>query len=174
MCGNEHRSRMVQQRVVRTRRLRVEHVQAGAGQVPGVERLGDGGSVHDRSTCGVDEDRAPLHPADRRPVDQVAGLVVERHVHGDVVRPRQRLGEIGHGRAAGVDDGRLRDVWVEALDRHLERAAARRDLLPDAPESDDQHGVLVELEMVGGLAREKSRRAAWPRRSGGPSWRPRA
>ena len=76
-------------------------------------------------------------------------------MHADVIRPRQRLGEIGNRRAAGIDNLHLRNVGVAALDLHLEGLAARRHPPPDAPEADYQNGAPVEFEVVGGLADEK-------------------
>ena len=76
-------------------------------------------------------------------------------MHTDVVRPRQRLVEVGDRRAAGIDDLHLRNVGIAALDFHLEGTATRRHSPPDAPEADNQNGTPVEFEVVGGLAHEK-------------------
>ena len=55
-----------QQRMIQRRRLLQEHIQPGAGQLPLVQRLGQGCLVMDAAAGGVDEIRVRLHRRELR------------------------------------------------------------------------------------------------------------
>lgn len=68
--------------------FRVEHVQAYSGEPAGVQRVQGGVEVEQAAPAAVDEDRAGPQPAQELLVDQVAGLLGERHVQRDIDRRR--------------------------------------------------------------------------------------
>ncbi len=75
------------QRAVGRERLRIEHVERGAGQPAVVERLDERRLVHDAAARAVDQAAGGLHFRQRRRADQAAGLVGQRRVDRDEVRP---------------------------------------------------------------------------------------
>ena len=104
-------------------------------QRPGQRRL-----VDDRAARRVDQIRRPLHPRERRLVDQVPRLGRQRHVQRDDVRRRQQAIERHRARCAGSAAG-ARDVQRRAC-RTPPRARPRP---ADAAEADDAELLAAQL-----------------------------
>jgi len=66
-------------------RLPLEDVERRAGNKALLQRPGKRAFVHDRATRCVDEIRRPFHPRERRPIDQMPGVVAQRYVQRDDV-----------------------------------------------------------------------------------------
>ena len=84
------------------RRLLLEDVDAGAAEMAGPERLGDGRLVDDAAARDVEDDRAGLEPGDRVAPDQPARRARQRDVDGD---------DVGAGRAARRSRRARRRGW---------------------------------------------------------------
>ena len=122
-----------------------EDVDAGAGDVTGLQRGVEGFLVHQAAAGDVDDVRRALHLLERLGAEHADGLRGLGHVDGDEVRLRQELVE-GHqlhaelGGAGGGDVGVVReDLGVEALQ-------AGRDQGADPAQADDADLLLEELD----------------------------
>ena len=122
-----------------------EDVDAGAGDLAGLERGVEGFLVDQAAAGDVDDVRGALHLLEGLGAEHADGLRGLGHVDGDEVRLRQELVE-GHqlhaelGGAGGGDVGVVReDLGVEALQ-------AGRDEGADPAEADDADLLLEELD----------------------------
>ena len=102
-----------EQRVVLRRRLLGEHVEAGGGEAPALQRGAQRLRVHQPAARGIDQDRPGLHAREPRRVDHAVGLRRQRDVEGDDVALRQQRVErtplprrVGLGRRRDVEDPR--------------------------------------------------------------------
>ena len=133
---DEHRVVEIEESGVHLR-LVLEHVERGAGDQAGAQRLDQRRLVDDRPARSVDQERRRLHPRQRDGVDEVVrvGVVgaVDRH---DVAR-RQQVVEleplcVEMGRDLGCDR-----AAVVVHDLHPERPRPRRQRLADPTHPDD-------------------------------------
>ena len=127
------------------RRLLVEDVDAGPGEVTRFERLCHRGLVDDAAAGHVEHDRAGLELGDRRPADQALRRAGQRHVHGDDVRACEQGVEVDE---LGAVIGRLlgRDVRVDAQDDHLHGPCSVGDGQADLAQADDPERPAAQLE----------------------------
>ena len=127
-------------------RLRLEHVERGAGDVARLERLGQRHGVDQLAPGGVDDAHAGPHLLQQRGADDVARLgrrgQVERHPVGLGDGLLDGLGQLGAAlaHALGADEGVVGD------DAHAEPAGAGRDQLPDAAEADHRERLVGQLD----------------------------
>jgi hypothetical protein len=128
-----------------SRRLALEDVDTGAGEMAGSERIRDGCLVDDPATGDVQQDRASLHAGQLRCADHAFRRAAQRDVHGHGVRPLEEVVESDEIDAVVCCLFR-RDVRVAREDRHLHRPGPGRDRLADLAESDDAQGPAAELE----------------------------
>ena len=124
------------------RGLDVEHVDGRFGQPALVEGGGDGGGVDEAAPGCVDQDRSGLDDGESGGVDQVAGLVGEGRVEGDVVGGGEQLVEIDE-LDAGLPADPLADEGVVGQNRHLEGLGPGRDGPADPAEADDAEGLVA-------------------------------
>jgi hypothetical protein len=132
-----------EQRMAARQWFALQHVQAGAGKLPRLERGGERRRVHDRPACDVHEERAGMHAREVRGVHQASRPRRERASEHHEVGARQRVLEL-----LGV--GRLR---IHDDDLHVERRGAPRDGAADAPVADDRAGAIAQFHVP---------QAAWP------------
>jgi hypothetical protein len=79
--------------------LGLEHVEAGAGDMARLDRLGKGRLVDQAAAGAVDDAHAGLGLGQRLGIENAAGLVGHRHVQGDEVGACQQLVELDLGHA---------------------------------------------------------------------------
>ena len=101
------------------------------------------GLVDDAAARGVDHDRGRLHQRERGGVDEVARRRVQVDVQRHDVGAREPVGE----RRDALDAGHRRKLGaqVERAHRHLRGQRARRDLLADAAEADEQQVLAAHV-----------------------------
>jgi hypothetical protein len=126
----------------RVDRFTPEDVEAGSGEVAGLQQLGERDFVDDAATAGVEQHGAPLHQGEALAVQESARLAGERQVDRHDVGRRQEVVErqadpVGY--AAMVDH-----VRAHRLD---DRAEAAGDVAV-ADEADRLAGDLAELLWV--------------------------
>ena len=127
------------------RRLRDEHVEAGAGDRACRERLVERVLVDEPAAGDVDDEGRRLHARELLGADHAGRLGRLRHVDRDEVAALEQLVE-GHQLHAELLGPRGRDVRVVGDDLGAERLQAGGDECADAAESDDADGLLVELD----------------------------
>mmetsp|Transcript_11999 Transcript_11999/g.31770 ORF Transcript_11999/g.31770 Transcript_11999/m.31770 type:complete len:344 (+) Transcript_11999:1289-2320(+) len=121
------------------RRLLLEAVERGAGELAAVER-GEERVLDDDAAAGdVEEARAVLHLGDLLLADEALRALQQRHVHREEVRAREHLVE-RHQRGAYRQRELRCGERVARDDVHAEARGAARDLPPDAAEADDAEG----------------------------------
>ena len=135
----------LQKRMVRRRRLLHENVEGGAGQVAGLEGVGQRLFVNDAAAGAVDDAGALAHQGHLAGADQVARLVGERRVDGEEIDLRQQSIEIGGGLDADLAGGGGGEERVEAEHLHVEAGGAAGDLAADAAEADDAERLAGQL-----------------------------
>ena len=111
---------------------------------PGFNRVGQRRFVNQVAACGVDQADALLRPGQPLGVDEVAGLLVARHVERHVVGAREEIVE-RHQLDAEVAGHLLRDERVVRDDAHAERRGAARDLLADPAEPGEAERLVAQL-----------------------------
>ena len=126
-------------------RLLGEHVQAGGGDLAGLERVVQRGLVDDAAAGGVDQHQAGLGLGELLGADQTGGLRGLRQVHAHEVGLGEERVEVDQPNAhlrgtAGLHVGVVGDHV------HAERAQPLGDQHADPPEADDADGLLVELD----------------------------
>ena len=97
MRGADH-VRQVEKRAV-GRRFDLEHVEGCAGDVAGVQRLGQRRLVDQAATGAVDDAHALLGLGQVLARQDVAGLVGQRHVQGDEIGAGEKFVELDLGHA---------------------------------------------------------------------------
>ena len=112
VCGVATTLSRLQQRVVRPRRLFVEHVQTCAGDTAVDKRVEQRRFVVDRSARGGDEKRGGLHRGELVLTDEALGLGGQRASYLDEVDSFDEFGQADALDAAG-SGGRLVHVGVE-------------------------------------------------------------
>ena len=144
MRRDQHRG-MIHQRVAGRRRLGLEDVDRGAGDLALVEGLGQRGLVDQAAPGAVDDPHRGLHPGDLGGADDVAGLGGHRRVQRQevaagpqVIQPLDAL-DAQLLRLVGGQEG------VEADDRHPEPLRPLRHRQPDPAQPDDAQGLALEL-----------------------------
>jgi hypothetical protein len=127
------------------RRLLDEDVDAGAGDLAGLDRLGEV-FLDDETTAGaIDDAHALLHLGNRRRVDDVAGLLGQRRMQGDEVGPFEKLVESDlvdaelHGPLFGK-------VGIVGDDAHLQPDGALGDDRADITAADDAERLGGDLD----------------------------
>ena len=143
MRRDDHRVELEQRPVVRLRR---EHVEGGARELPRADRLDQRVLVDERAARRVDEPRAVAHLGDRLAVDQAARLVRQRGVERDDVGGAEQLLERLRLLDAEVAEAVAPDEGVVGDDVHRKAERTACDLLPDAPEPDHAEGLARELD----------------------------
>ena len=135
----------VEQGIVLRGRLVHHHVEAGAGDALGDERLVQGDLVHDRPPARVHQHRGRLHHGQLPLGDHVLGLGGQRHVQRHHVGHLEQLVEQHEADSQRVllVLGQPHDVVVDDLD--VEAVQPARDLLADVAEPDDAHRLALEL-----------------------------
>ena len=130
--------------------LLVEDVEGGAGDVAGLDGVGEGLLDDELAAGAVDDADALLHDADGGLVDEAFGLGGEADVEGEVVGGLEDLvdGDEGDVVLAGDDGG---DEGVVADEVHAEAGGAAGDLEADAAEADDAEGFAAELGALEGF-----------------------
>ena len=91
LCGVSTTCLQAEDRRVGRQRLLREDVQAGPGQVAGVQRRDQRRLVHQRAAPGVDQQRARLHHAKLARADHAAALIGQRQVEADHVRALEQV-----------------------------------------------------------------------------------
>ena len=132
--SGRHDARMGDQRPVGRVGLGREHIEAKAGEVPGIQ-VGDGGvGVEEGAAGDVDEPGARAHGSEHGVVDEgrLAGLITGRD------DDRVDAGDTVEEAVGGVDGGEGRDgaVWqmaAHAGDGHVESGEPTGDLGADGP-----------------------------------------
>ena len=160
----------------RIRRLLDEDVDAGAGDLAGLDRLGEV-LLDDQAAAGaIDDAHAVLHLGDRRRVDDVLGLLGERRVQGDEVGALEQLVEIDL-LDAELQGALVGEIGVVGDDAHLQPDGALGDDRADIAAADDaerlggdldaHEAVLLPLAGLGGdvgggnLAGDREHHARW-------------
>src|SRR5258705_8342746 len=126
------------------RRLRVENVQRGAGQVSFLERTDECRLIHELGTTDVDQDGAALHRRDLAGADHPLGLRRVRGGEDEEVGLRQRVAQL----VATEDpvDALHRCVRApHASDTHVHPFSMARYFLADASKADDRERFSGEL-----------------------------
>ena len=141
----DHHVRIVEQRVLGGRLL-AEHVEGGARDLAGVERLAQRVLVHQPAARDVDHPHAVLHGREGVRVEPVLGLGGDRQVHGEEVGAGVDV--LGGLRAldAELAEALLGDVGVERHDAHAEAERPLRHQLADAAEAEHAERLLVQLD----------------------------
>ena len=152
-CGVRISRSHLQERIVGLGRLVDLHVEAGAHDAAAVQRVEQRRLVDDAAARAVDEVGGGLHEGQLARADQVARVVLQRHVHGDEIGARQRGAEVGGRLAAHGLDLTRRVGRVDADAFEAERGQRLDEAAADAAEPDDQHGAAghvlrVELHLA--------------------------
>ena len=130
--------------IVRGRRLGLLHVQAGAGDLSGLQGLDEGRLVDEGAPGGVDDAGRRLHLLKGLPVDDVPGLGGQGTVEGEIVRAAQQLVQRAVAHAFAVGPGRA------GIDQHLhiQRPGQLDDFAADGPFAQNAQGLAVDLGML--------------------------
>ena len=139
--GSEDQPVAFEQRIVGFRRLVDLDVETRPHDAAAVERLEQRSLVDDAAACTVDDVGGGFHQGQLARADQVARILLQRHVHRDEVRVRQGRAKVGDGLAAHGPDlaGAVGGVDAETPD--AERVQCLRQAAADAAEADDEHGA---------------------------------
>jgi hypothetical protein len=86
-----HDVREFRERIFRRRRLRVENVESGAGQRPGLQRFQQGGAIDEAPPRDIDQNCALLHRSDLRAPEERPSLLRRRRVQRDDVGAAEEL-----------------------------------------------------------------------------------
>mmetsp|Transcript_20290 Transcript_20290/g.61860 ORF Transcript_20290/g.61860 Transcript_20290/m.61860 type:complete len:510 (+) Transcript_20290:320-1849(+) len=134
-----------QRPLVLRRRLRLEHVNRGAGDVARLQRGEQVRLVDDAAASAVDDAHTRLHRRDRRLVDHVLCVVEQRHVDGEEVGARHAVGggdrlDVELARGVGREEGVVPD------NVHPVRLHARDHLAADAAEAEHAERLAGELD----------------------------
>ncbi len=125
--------------------LDLEHVEAGAGDMAGLDGLGKRRLVHETAAGAVDDANARLGLGQRLGIEDVAGLVGKRHMQRDEIGLRQQLVELDllHAHLLGPFLGKEGVVGQNA---HLEADGARADDGADIAGADDAERLAGDLD----------------------------
>ena len=117
-------------------RFLAEHVECGAGDLAGFERLGEGGFLDQFTARAIDQPDTALHLRERLRIDEVAGLLGERRMQGDEVGAPPQLVQFDllHAKVDGALGGQERIVGDHF---HLQAERAIGDDRSDIATADD-------------------------------------
>ncbi len=123
--------------------LLVEDIEAGAGEVSGLEGVDEGGFVYELTTTAVDEERARFHQCKLASADDVAAVRAEADVKADDVGLLQELV------ALNEFDAKLLGAFGRGVVRpceafHAEGIGNTGDLATDVACADDADGAALE------------------------------
>src|SRR6185437_14921879 len=146
----EHRARRGAKRVVGRQRLHVEHVEAGAGDPAGAQRLDQRGLVDDRAAGGVDQVAVRTDQVQLAGAEQAPGAVGQLEVDGDHVRAGQQVvqGDRLHAELAGVAGVEVRAPGEHP---HPERPAVAGDDAAEPAEPEHAERPAGQLRADRGL-----------------------
>ena len=125
-------------------RLGVEHVESGAGDVSGFDRVGKRRFVDQLATRRVDDSHPLLASRETLGVDHMMGFGERRHVEGDEIGAAEEVVELDQ-RGSGGFGGARGDERVVGDDFHAKRAGPGRDFTADASEADDAQQFAAQL-----------------------------
>ena len=122
-----------------------EDVKGGTGNMAGFQGLGQGRLIHQAAAGTVDDPHARLGPGNRRRVEDVAGLVGQRHMKGDEIGAGQQLIQLDLG-----DTHRARALLAQERvighNLHVQAKRAVADDTADIARADHAEGLVVQLD----------------------------
>ncbi len=139
------------QRIIRRQRLLRKHVEAGAGDLAGLQCLDQRRFVDHAAARDIDQERARLHDGKHLLADDAARLGRQRRERDQEIELGRDLHQIVTVHHA-VEARRRPRTAADADHRHMKRLADRREVFGDQPDA----------ENADGLAGEQRRRPALP------------
>ena len=126
------------------RRLLDEHVQRGAGDLAGFQRVGERGFIDDAAARAVDDSHALLHLRECGGADDSSRVIGQRGVDGDEIGARKKLVETDQLDADASGSLRRQDRIV-ADHFHLQPDRAVGDDPADVAEADHAERLVAYL-----------------------------
>ena len=135
---------LVAEQDIRGRRLFLEHVERGAGDMSGVERRLQRLLVDQPAAGAIDDARALLHLGDGFRGKDVLGLGRHRHMQGDEIGPRQKIVEFDL-LDAKIQRPLGRQIRIVSDDAHLQALGAVGDDRADVACADQAQHLAGDL-----------------------------
>ena len=142
--GGGHHFGMIYQGALR-RRLLLEHVQARACCLAGIQGLEQGSLVDHAAPGHVEHPHPVLHLGELLLAQHVIGLRILGEMDGDEIGPLQEVAQLGHQLNARFLGSLLADIGVVGDDLHTEGLAAVGHQHADTAQAEDAHHLVIEF-----------------------------